>query len=350
MFETVLVADRGETAVRVLSTCRRLGVKGVAVYSQADVGARHVREADEAVLLGPASAAESYLDVDRVVEAASVSGAQAVHPGRTFLAGDAAAARRITAAGLCWIGPDPSAIAVMGDGTATLPVIAAPGLRHLEVPVLGLADGRIVALGERDCTVRRSGRTLLGETPAPALTPELRHAVHRAARQAAETVELRGAATVEFLVGPASGRITFLQTSGRLPVEHALTELVTGIDLVEQQLRVAAGDPPSFDPDAPPAPRGHAVGVRVYAESLPDPGTLRRWRMPFGEGIRVDAGYAEGDEVPEFYDPLLAGLSVWAPDRPAALERLRGALAQFEIEGPRANLPAITAALDSLPS
>jgi acetyl-CoA carboxylase biotin carboxylase subunit len=421
VFESVLVANRGEIAVRVIGTCQRLGVKAVAVHSEADAGALHVRVADESVLLGPAPAAESYLDIGRVLEAAQVTGVQAIHPGYGFLAENAEFARRVTDAGLVWVGPAPEAIEAMGDKVAARAAMAAAGVpvapgtdplpdadaaaaaaarigypvmvkavaggggigmaavddepalrtayetartraerffgspavflerylphaRHVEVQVLGLTDGRVLALGERDCSVQRRHQKVAEETPSPGVTPALRERMFAAARRAALAVNYRGAGTVECLVpADGSGEFFFLEMNTRLQVEHPVTELVTGIDLVEEQLRVAAGDPPALDPDRLPEPRGHAIELRIYAEDpkrfLPGPGKITRWEQPSGEGIRVDAGYAAGDTVTPYYDPLLAKLCVWGADRPAALERARAAVAGFVVEGPKCNLP-----------
>ena len=417
----VLVANRGEIAVRVIGTCQRLGVKAVAVHSEADAGALHVRVADESVLLGPAPAAESYLDIGRVLEAAQVTGVQAIHPGYGFLAENAEFARRVTDAGLVWVGPAPEAIEAMGDKVAARAAMAAAGVpvapgtdplpdadaaaaaaarigypvmvkavaggggigmaavddepalrtayetartraerffgspavflerylphaRHVEVQVLGLTDGRVLALGERDCSVQRRHQKVAEETPSPGVTPALRERMFAAARRAALAVDYRGAGTVECLVpADGSGEFFFLEMNTRLQVEHPVTELVTGIDLVEEQLRVAAGDPPALDPDRLPEPRGHAIELRIYAEDpkrfLPGPGKITRWEQPSGEGIRVDAGYAAGDTVTPYYDPLLAKLCVWGADRPAALKRARAAVAGFVVEGPKCNLP-----------
>ncbi|MEN3357871.1 MAG: acetyl-CoA carboxylase, biotin carboxylase subunit [Mycobacteriales bacterium] len=426
MFETVLVANRGEIAVRVIRTCQRLGLKAIAVHSAADAGAAHVRMADEAVLLGPAPAAESYLDIDRVLEAATVSGAQAVHPGYGFLAENAVFAGRVADAGLTWIGPPAEVIELMGDkitarntmmaagvpvapGTAEpvteladavaaatgigyplmvkasaggggigMSVVAdesaltaafetartraerffgspkilleryIPSARHIEVQVLGLADGRVVALGERDCSVQRRHQKVFEETPSPGVGADLRARMLAGAVQAAAAVGYRNAGTVECLV-PTGGAADhpeayfFLEMNTRLQVEHPVTELVTGIDLVEQQLRIAAGEPVTFDPDRPLAPNGHAVEFRVYAEDpkrfLPGPGKISRWDEPAGEGIRVDSGYGAGDTVTPYYDPLLAKLCAWGADRAEALDRLRAAAAEFTVEGPKCNLP-----------
>jgi acetyl-CoA carboxylase biotin carboxylase subunit len=440
VFETVLVANRGEIAVRVIRTCQRLGLKTVAVYSEADAGALHVRAADEAVPIGPAPASQSYLDAGKVLEAAKVSGAQAVHPGYGFLAENAGIDRRVIAAGLTWIGPPADAIEAMADKVAARNAMAAAGVpvapgttepvtdvaealraadeigypvmvkaaaggggigmssvdgadalrgafetartraerffgsaailleryvspaRHVEVQVLGLADGRVVALGERDCSVQRRHQKVAEETPSPGVTPHLREQLLAAAVRAALAVGYQGAGTVEFLVPAAQNPAAqnpaaqnpaaqqdafyFLEMNTRLQVEHPITELVTAVDLVEQQLLVAAGRPPTFDPDNPPPSRGHAVEFRVYAEDpkrfLPGPGTITAWREPAGEGIRVDSGYSAGDTVTPYYDPLMAKLCAWGPDRAAALDRLRTAVQQFVIEGPKCNLPFCT--------
>ncbi|HEY5454925.1 MAG TPA: biotin carboxylase N-terminal domain-containing protein [Acidothermaceae bacterium] len=426
-FDSVLVANRGEIARRVIRTVQRLGLKGVAVYSEADASLPFVKEADEAVLLGAAAPAQSYLDVAKVLEAAEQSGAQAIHPGYGFLSENADFARAVSEAGLVWIGPSPEAIVAMGDkvaarnlvGGAGVPV--APGTRepvadveaalvaarvvgyplmvkaagggggigmsvahdeeelatafataqsraerffgnpsilleryvtsarHVEVQILGLSDGRVVALGERDCSVQRRHQKVAEETPCPVLTPPLRARMIEAAVRAGEAVAYRGAGTVEFLLDPASvdsgGEFYFLEMNARLQVEHPITELVTGVDLVEQQLLAASDLPPTFDPDAV-EPTGHAIELRIYAEDpkrfLPSPGTISRWVEPTGPGVRVDAGYAEGDTVTPFYDPLLAKLCVHGADRPAALELARTAVASFEIEGLKTNLPFFT--------
>jgi len=426
VFETVLVANRGEIAVRVIRTCQRLGLKAIAVHSAADAGAAHVRLADEAMLLGPAPAAESYLDIDRVLEAAKVTGAQAVHPGYGFLAENPVFAARVAAAGLTWIGPPADVIELMGDkvtarntmtaagvpvapGTAepvtdlTAALAAAadvgyplmvkasaggggigmsivedesgltaafetartraerffgspkilleryiPSARHIEVQVLGLADGTVVALGERDCSVQRRHQKVFEETPSPGISAALRARMLAGAVQAASAVGYRNAGTVECLV-PTGGdaghpeAYFFLEMNTRLQVEHPVTELVTGVDLVEQQLLIAAGEPVSFAADRPLVPNGHAVEFRVYAEDpkrfLPGPGKISRWDEPTGAGIRVDSGYAAGDTVTPYYDPLLAKLCAWGADRAEALDRLRAAAAEFTVEGPKCNLP-----------
>lgn len=420
MFESVLVANRGEIARRVIRTARAMGLRTVAVHSDVDADLPFVREADEAVLLGPANPAQSYRDADAVLDAAKRTGAAAVHPGYGFLSESAEFARRVVEAGLVWVGPSPEAIEAMGDKINARNIVAAAGVpvsrgttdpvrdvdaavaaaaeigfpimvkasaggggmgmavaddaealpaefervrsfagrmfhddgvllerffprvRHVELQVLGLADGRVVALGERDCSVQRRHQKVAEETPSPAVGPELRARMLDAAVKAAQAVDYRGAGTVECLLDVDSGEFVFLEMNTRLQVEHPITEAVLGIDLVAAQLRVAAGEPVDFDVDAL-APRGHAIELRINAEDpkrfLPGPGTIRRWVEPTGEGVRVDSGYAEGNTVTPSYDSLMAKLVVWGEDRGQALERARAAVAGFVVEGPKSNLP-----------
>jgi acetyl-CoA carboxylase biotin carboxylase subunit len=419
VFESVLVANRGEIARRVIRTVRALGIKAIAVYSEADADLPYVSEADEAVLIGPAQPAKSYLDVDAVMEAARRSRARAIHPGYGFLAENTAFAQRVLDDGLTWIGPPPEAIAAMGDKIsarnlmekAGVPVSAgtrepvadadaavAAGIgfpvmvkasgggggigmsvaydeaelrkafdtartraerffgnpdillerfieraRHVEIQILGLADGTVVALGERDCSVQRRHQKVVEETPSTGVGPELRARMLAAAVRAGEAVGYRGAGTVECLVDPVAQTFVFLEMNTRLQVEHPVTELVTGIDLVEQQLLVAAGEPVTF---TSAEPRGHAIEFRVYAEDpkrfLPSPGEITVWEEPAGEVIRVDSGYTAGNKVTPFYDPLLAKLCVYGPDRAQALATARGAVEAFRIEGLKTNLPFFT--------
>ncbi len=420
MLDSLLVANRGEIARRVLRTARRLGVRTVAVFSAADATALHVLEADDAVLLGPPPPAQSYLDVDAVLRAARETVAAAVHPGYGFLSENAAFARAVRAEGLIWVGPDPEAIEQMGDKVSARNLMQAAGVpvadgttepvgdveravseaarigyplmvkasaggggigmavahdeaglrsafetarsraerffgdpailleryvaraRHVEVQILGLADGRVVALGERDCSVQRRHQKVAEETPSPGVGPELRARLLAAAIRAGEAVSYRGAGTVECLVDADAQDFVFLEMNTRLQVEHPVTEMVTGLDLVEQQLLVASGDPVSFDPDLV-RPQGHAIELRVYAEDpvrfLPGPGLIRAWSEPGGPGVRVDSGYRAGDTVTPFYDPLMAKLVVHGADRAEALERARTAVAGFVVEGPKCNLP-----------
>jgi acetyl-CoA carboxylase biotin carboxylase subunit len=419
MLDSVLVANRAEIARRVIRTGRRMGIRTVAVYSEADADLPYVREADEAVLIGPAQPARSYLDAAAIIDAARKTGAAAVHPGYGFLAENADFARQVIEAGLTWVGPDPAAIEQMGDkirarnlmeqaGVPVSPgsrepvgdvaaalaeadrigypvmVKAAAGgggigmgvaadqaglaaafetarsraerffgspeilieryverARHVEVQILGLADGRVLALGERDCSVQRRHQKVAEETPSPGVSAGLRERMLTAAVRAGQAVGYRGAGTVECLVDAGAESFVFLEMNTRLQVEHPVTELVTGIDLVEQQFLIAAGEPPSFDAGAVRS-TGHALELRIYAEDpvrfLPGPGKITEWEEPSGDGIRVDAGYQAGNTVTPFYDPLLAKLCVWGADRAQALERARGAVAAFRIAGPKTNL------------
>ena len=420
MFDTVLVANRGEIARRVIRTCQRLGVKAVSVHSEADAKALHVLDSDESVLLGPAPPAESYLDQVKVLEAARQTGAQAIHPGYGFLAENAGFAQAVVDAGLTWIGPSADSIDRMGDKINARNAMAAAGVpvaagtpepltdvdaaveaaraigfplmvkasaggggigmgiardeaelrssfetartraerffgspsilleryldkaRHVEVQVLGLNDGRVVTLGERDCSVQRRHQKVAEESPSPGVGPPLRARMLAAAARAGEAVGYRNAGTVECLV--SGDEFVFLEMNTRLQVEHPVTEMVHGVDLVEQQLLIAAGEEPSYDVEVQSS--GHAIEMRVYAEDpvrfLPGPGTITRWQEPSGEGIRVDAGYREGDVVTPYYDPLLAKLVVHGADRHEALGRAREAVAGFAVEGPKVNLPFFT--------
>ncbi|HLT11062.1 MAG TPA: biotin carboxylase N-terminal domain-containing protein [Micromonosporaceae bacterium] len=422
MIESLLVANRGEIARRIIRTARQLGIRTIAVYSDADERLPYVAEADERFAIGPANPAQSYRNIDAILGAAKATGAAAIHPGYGFLAENADFAAAVTAAGLTWVGPDPDAIRAMGDkinarnlvaaagvpvapGT-TVPVRDAaeaaaeasrigypvmvkaaaggggmgmaaaadeaalrseyekvrafaermfgdgsvlierhfPSVRHIEVQLLGLADGRVVALGERECSVQRRNQKLVEESPSPAsmLSPERRAALHAAAVRAGEAVGYRNAGTVECLFDPTSGEFYFLEMNTRLQVEHPVTEAVYGVDLVAEQLRVAAGLPPGFDPERL-EPQGHAIQLRINAEDpkrfLPGPGTITTWVEPVGDGVRVDAGYAAGTTVTPNYDSLMAKLIVHGADRMEAIDRARAAVAAFEIVGPKHNLP-----------
>jgi acetyl-CoA carboxylase biotin carboxylase subunit len=420
VLESVLVANRGEIARRVIATTRRLGIRSVAVYSEADAGLPFVREADEAVLIGPPPPAQSYLDAGAILAAARQTAAAAIHPGYGFLSENATFARQVQAEGLTWVGPTPEAIGQMGDKInarnlmhrAGVPValgstepVTGPGAalaeaerigypvmvkaaaggggigmsaaagpeelqtafetartraerffgspsillerfieraRHVEVQIMGLADGRVVALGERDCSVQRRHQKVAEETPSPGVSPEVRGRLLAAGVRAGEAVAYRGAGTVEFLLDVRKQEFVFLEMNTRLQVEHPVTELVTGIDLVEQQFLIAAGEPVGFDPLGV-APEGHALEFRVYAEDpvrfLPSPGAITEWEQPAGPGIRVDAGYEAGNTVTPFYDPLLAKLCVHGGTRDEALGRAREAVAAFRLAGPKTNLP-----------
>ncbi|MFD7299655.1 biotin carboxylase N-terminal domain-containing protein [Streptomyces pharetrae] len=406
MFDTVLVANRGEIAVRVIRTLRALGVRSVAVFSDADADARHVREADTAVRIGPAPATESYLSVERILQAAERSGAQAVHPGYGFLAENAGFARACAEAGLVFIGPPADAIALMGDKiraketvrAAGVPVVpggrdpeladaarelGAPVLlkpsaggggkgmrlvrdldvlddeiaaarrearasfgddtllverwidrpRHIEIQVLADAHGNVVHLGERECSLQRRHQKIIEEAPSVLLDEETRAAMGEAAVQAARSCGYVGAGTVEFIVpGSDPSQYYFMEMNTRLQVEHPVTELVTGLDLVEWQLRVAAGEKLPYAQDDIRL-TGHAVEARICAEDpargfLPSGGTVLRMREPQGDGVRTDSGLSEGTEVGSLYDPMLSKVIAYGPDRATALRRLRAALAE----------------------
>jgi acetyl-CoA carboxylase biotin carboxylase subunit len=430
MIQSLLVANRGEIARRVIRTARRLGIRAIAVYSEADAGLPFVLEADEAVAIGPANPAQSYRNTEAILAAAKATGAEAIHPGYGFLSENADFARAVAAQGLIWVGPSAEAITAMGDkinarnlmAAAGVPVapgtvdpardvdaalaeaarigypvmvkaaaggggmgMAAaadetalrteyekvrtfaermfgdgsvlleryfPSVRHIEVQILGLADGRVVALGERECSVQRRNQKLVEESPSPAsmLTPPRREALLQAAVRAGEAVGYRNAGTVECLLDPSTGDFFFLEMNTRLQVEHPVTEAVFGVDLVEEQLRVASGLPPTFDPDALVS-RGHAIEVRVNAEDpkrfLPGPGAVTAWVEPAGDGVRVDSGYASGTTVTPNYDSLMAKLIVYGGDRAEALARLRTAVAGFTITGPKNNLPFFAELLDN---
>ncbi len=410
MFDTVLVANRGEIAVRVVRTLRAMGVRSVAVFSDADADARHVREADEAVRIGPAPATESYLSVERLLEAAARTGAQAVHPGYGFLAENAGFARACEEAGLAFIGPSADAIALMGDkiraketvkaaGVPVVPGSSGSGLtdeqlagaareigmpvllkpsaggggkgmrlvrdeavladeiaaarrearasfgddtllverwidrpRHIEIQVLADGHGNVVHLGERECSLQRRHQKVIEEAPSVLLDEATRAAMGEAAVQAARSCGYRGAGTVEFIVpGGDPSQYYFMEMNTRLQVEHPVTELVTGLDLVEWQLRVAAGERLGFAQEDVRL-TGHAIEARLCAEDpargfLPSGGTVLRLREPEGDGVRTDSGLSEGTEVGSLYDPMLSKVIAYGPDRETALRRLRAALA-----------------------
>ncbi|GAA2397091.1 acetyl-CoA carboxylase biotin carboxylase subunit [Streptomyces glaucosporus] len=432
-FDTVLVANRGEIAVRVIRTLRRLGVRSVAVFSDADADARHVREADTAVRIGPAPAAESYLSIERLLAAAERTGAQAVHPGYGFLAENAAFARAVEAAGMVFVGPPADAIELMGDkiraketvraaGVPVVPGSSGSGLtdaelaaaaleigmpvllkpsaggggkgmrlvrdealladeiaaarreargafgddtllverwidrpRHIEIQVLADGHGTVVHLGERECSLQRRHQKIVEEAPSPLLDPATRAAMGEAAVRAARSCGYRGAGTVEFIVpGGDPGAYCFMEMNTRLQVEHPVTELITGLDLVEWQLRVAAGEPLPFGQEDIVLD-GHAVEARICAESaratggrvdfLPSAGTVHLLSEPSGEGVRVDSGLTEGTEVGTVYDPMLAKVIVHGPDRSSALRRLRSALAETTVLGVETNTSFLRALL-----
>ena len=429
-FRRVLIANRGEIAVRVIRACRDLGIETVAVYSDADGGAAHIRMADRAIRIGPASPAESYLRIDAIVEAAVAAGADAIHPGYGFLSERAAFARAVEAAGIVFIGPSPDVIHTLGDklnarriardagvacvpGTlepavveradavdgilalaadlgfpllvkaaaggggrgmrrvetaAALPAALAAGshealnafgdgsvylerellpARHIEVQLLGDSTGHVIALGERDCSLQRRHQKLVEEAPAPGLSSAERTTLHEMAVRVATAARLRNAATCEFL-RTEDGAFHFLEVNTRLQVEHGVTELVTGVDIVCEQLRLAAGRPLSdaaiAAAGAAAAPGRHAIEVRISAEDpghdfAPTPGRISHWQMPAGPGIRIDSAVQAGERVPPEYDNLIAKVLVVAPDRDGALDRLRRALDETEVGGIQTTLP-----------
>ena len=419
MFERVLVANRGEVAVRVMRTLRDLGISPVAIYSEADRHALHVRMADAAVCVGPEASARSYLVADAVIDAARRSGAQAIHPGYGFLSENAGFARRVTEAGLVWIGPPPEAIETMGDkltarrtveaaGVPTVPGVSEPvtgavdalatarqvgfpvmlkasaggggkGMRlvrdeagfgaaldaarreaagafgddavyvekfvtephHVEIQVLCDAHGTALYVGERECSVQRRHQKVVEECPSPFIDAALRRRMGDVAVAAARACGYVGAGTVEFLVGGDHG-FYFLEMNTRLQVEHPVTELVYGIDLVEQQLRVAAGERLGFGQDDLVA-RGHAIECRIYAEDpdtfLPSPGRVTGVRWPAGPGVRVDAGIDEHSVVGMAYDPMVAKVCAWGRDRAQAIRRMRRALGETAVLGITTNVP-----------
>lgn len=419
MIDTLIIANRGEIACRIIRTCRKLGIRTIAVYSDADAHARHVREADEAVHLGASPSGDSYLAIDKIIHAAQRTGADAIHPGFGFLAENADFARACQNAGLIFIGPSPEAIDAMGSkraakdlvtqfGVPTIPgfnahnasdqaliqaaqqigfplmVKAAAGgggkgmrlvhnaenlpdalisarreglqafgsdelilekalinPRHIEIQVLGDQYGHIIHLGERECSIQRRHQKIVEESPSPALTPELRQKMGEAAVTVARAVSYTNAGTVEFLLD-ADGQFYFLEMNTRLQVEHPVTELVTGLDLVEWQIRIAEGAPLTLQ-QSDIQLNGHAIEVRLYAEDpsndfLPVTGAIHLWREPHGEGVRVDSGLAAQDQVSIYYDPMLAKIIAHGADRSTAIRRLIRALENTTLLGLTTNL------------
>ncbi|WP_458116846.1 ATP-binding protein [Arthrobacter sp. D2-10] len=421
LFNTVLVANRGEIACRVIRTLRALGIRSVAVYSDADADARHVREADQAVRIGPASPAQSYLNIEAIVAACEATGARAVHPGYGFLSENQAFARALEEAGIAFIGPRVRALNVMGDkirsknhvsgfGVPVVPGIAEPGLsdddlveaaghvgypllikpsaggggkgmhavdhpedlrsslqtarrvaasafgddtlflerlirspRHIEVQVLADTYGNVIHLGERECSLQRRHQKVIEEAPSPLLDAATRARIGEAACNAARSVDYVGAGTVEFLVSDdAPDEFFFMEMNTRLQVEHPVTEMVTGVDLVEWQVRIAADEKLTLAQDDVVL-TGHAVEARVYAEDaeagfLPSAGTVVDLAEPHGEGIRVDSALLPGLEISPTYDPMLSKVIAWADSRAQALDRLDRALAQTRVAGLRTNI------------
>jgi acetyl-CoA carboxylase, biotin carboxylase subunit len=422
--KVVLIANRGEIAVRIIRACREMGLSTVAVYSDCDRDARHVRDADRAVHIGPNEAAASYLNIPAIVAAAAAGGADAVHPGYGFLAENAAFARACTEAGLTFIGPSAEAIALMGSKTAARTaairagVAVVPGTetplsssaseqdirragkevgyplmvkavaggggkgmrvvdsadalmaaiqtarseagsafgdtavylerrlprpRHIEIQLLGDAHGTILPFVERECSIQRRHQKVVEESPSIAVDPPLRERMAAAAVAVARAVNYTSAGTIEFLLDE-DGAFYFLEMNTRLQVEHPVTEMVTGVDLVQWQLRIAAGERLEVAPDAALSPRGHAIECRIYAEDpdqsfMPSPGLIRALRAASGPGVRDDGGVTAGYTVPVFYDSMIAKLITWGATRPQAIARMSRALGEYQVLGIRTTIP-----------
>jgi acetyl-CoA carboxylase biotin carboxylase subunit len=423
----ILIANRGEIAVRIARACREMGVSPIAVYSECDRTALHVRLADQACFVGPSPPRESYLRIDRLIDAARQTGADAVHPGYGFLAENEDFAAAVRDAGLIFIGPTPEAIALMGSKTAAraaakragVPVVpgtehplaadvsdadiarAADGIgfpllvkavaggggkgmrtvvdpadlagavraarseagaafgdaavylerqlvrpRHIEVQLLGDQHGTVLPFVERECSIQRRHQKVVEETPSLHVSPALRRAMSSAAAAVARAVNYTNAGTIEFLLDE-DGRFYFLEMNTRLQVEHPITEMVTGLDLVRWQIRIARGERLDLDPERLLAPVGHAIECRIYAEDpdnnfLPSPGRILQLRAPAGPGIRDDSGATAGLDVPIFYDPMISKLVAWAEDRPMAIARMRRALREYVVAGIRTTVPFFT--------
>ncbi|MEZ4925814.1 MAG: acetyl-CoA carboxylase biotin carboxylase subunit [Saprospiraceae bacterium] len=423
----ILVANRGEIALRIMKTARRMGIATVAVYSEADRNAPHVRFADEAILLGPAPSAKSYLLGDKIIEKSLEIGVDGIHPGYGFLSENADFAQKVEKAGITFIGPSPKSIDVMGsklsakEAAKKFDVPMVPGIeqaitdvemakeigrkvgypflikasaggggkgmrivekeedtkeqmeraiseaissfgdgavfiekfvtnpRHIEVQILGDKHGNIVYLFERECSIQRRHQKVVEEAPSAILSPELRKAMGEAAVRVAQSCDYVGAGTVEFLVDDKRN-FYFLEMNTRLQVEHPVTELITGLDLVELQIQIARGEKLPFAQEDLKI-KGHALEIRVYAEDpldnfLPSVGKLERYRIPEGEGIRVDGGYEEGMEVPIYYDPMLAKLICYGKDRNEAIQKMKEAIRDYEVEGVSTTLPFGTFVLE----
>jgi acetyl-CoA carboxylase, biotin carboxylase subunit len=421
MFKKILIANRGEIAVRVIRACRDVQISPVAVYSEADAAALHVRMADEAYLLGAAPSRESYLRMDKIIEVAKACGAEAIHPGYGFLSENAEFVRAVQAAGLVFIGPEPHAMEAMGSKTAARRIMKDAGVpvvpgttealasyeeaqtvavevgypvmlkaaaggggkgmrlvaedgelksaletaqseaiaafgngdvyiekavvrpRHIEIQVFADKHGNYVHLGERECSIQRRHQKVIEECPSPINDADLRHRMGEAAIKAARAVDYVGAGTVEFLLSDETREFYFLEMNTRLQVEHPVTELVTGFDLVREQIRVAAGERLSFtQPEV--NWNGHAIECRIYAEDpannfLPSPGKISRLRVPHGVGVRDDGGVADNADVTIFYDPMISKLAVWGRTREEAIDRMRRALDEYTVGGIKTTLP-----------
>jgi acetyl-CoA carboxylase biotin carboxylase subunit len=420
MFGKILIANRGEIAIRVIRACRDLNVSPIAIFSEADAGAQHVRLADEAFCVGPAPSAESYLNISAIIEVAKKAGAEAIHPGYGFLAENANFARAVAQAGLVFIGPSAESMEVMGSKTSARRAAIAAGApvvpgttealknfaeaqttaaqieypvmlkaaaggggkgmrqvageseldsaleaarseaasafgnsevylekvvekpRHIEIQIFSDEHGNYVHLGERECSIQRRHQKVIEECPSPINDSDLRHRMGAAAIEIARSVDYVGAGTIEFLYSDVTGDFFFLEMNTRLQVEHPVTELVTGFDLVREQIFVAGGAPLSFK-QQDVAWNGHAIECRVYAEDpehnfLPSPGRISFLRVPAGPGIRDDGGVAEGDEVSIYYDPMISKLAAWGRTRSEAINRMRRALDEYAVGGIKTTL------------
>ena len=421
MFKKILIANRGEIAVRVIRACRDLQISPVAVYSETDAAALHVRMADEAYLLGPAPSKESYLKIEKIIEVAKSCGAEAIHPGYGFLSENPEFVRACQAAGIVFIGPEAESMEAMGSKTAARKVAIEAGVpivpgtteafdsydearetaaeigypvmlkaaaggggkgmrlvdnehdlknaldaaqseaiasfgngdvyvekavvkpRHIEIQIFADKHGNYVHLGERECSIQRRHQKVIEESPSPINDPNLRKEMGEAAILAAKAVDYVGAGTVEFLVSDATRDFYFLEMNTRLQVEHPVTELVTGIDLVREQINVAFGEKLSFTQEDVKI-NGHAIECRVYAEDpennfLPSPGRISRLRVPAGNGVRDDGGVTENTEVTIYYDPMISKLATWGQTREEAIDRMRRALDEYTIGGIKTTLP-----------
>src|SRR5712691_5151021 len=421
MFKKILIANRGEIALRIISACRELGIRTVAIYSEADRDALHVRFADEDVCVGPYPSAASYLNISSIVSAAEISEADAIHPGYGFLSENAHFAEILQDCHITFIGPSPEAIRKMGDKALARRTVAAAGVptvpgspgpvetvdealsfakkagypvilkasaggggrgmrvgrderelagayetaraeaekafgnpevylekyldspRHIEFQVFGDSHSNLRHMGERECSIQRRHQKLIEEAPSPVLQEALRARMGEAAVAAARSVGYTNAGTIEFLLD-GDGRFYFMEMNTRLQVEHPITEMVTGVDLVRWQIRIARGERLDLDPSALVAPNGHAIECRIYAEDpdnnfLPSPGRIVHLRAPSGPGIRDDSGAMAGLDVPIFYDPLISKLAAWAENRPHALARMRRALGEYQVTGIRTTVP-----------
>lgn len=429
MFKKILIANRGEVALRIMRAARELGVKTVAVYSEADRDTLPVRYADEAVCIGPAPAGKSYLVMSNIIAAANTTGCEAVHPGYGFLAENADFARACADNDLVFIGPSPDCIERMGNKAAARETMTACGVptvpgsdgviedvedarafadrvgypvlikasaggggkgmrevhdpkdldgafsaakaeaqaafgngdvyleklvlrpRHVEIQVLADDFGNHISLCERDCSIQRRHQKLLEEAPSPALTPELRRAMGVAAIKAVRAVDYRNAGTIEFLLDE-SGKFYFMEMNTRVQVEHPVTEQITGVDIIKEQLRIAAGEPMRCASRAPFSPSGHAIEFRINAEDpdndfRPSPGTITRFEVPTGPGVRIETYLTQGAKISPYYDSMVAKLIVWGSDREETLQRARRALDEFAIEGIPTTIPFHKRVLDT---